>query len=529
MSRAAADLPDDPAELRRLASGLQHDVVVLEAAMAAQALLVEKLKHQLALLRRARFGRSSEKLDAQIEQFELLIGDLEETAAEVQATRSQTATPMPAERKPSVRAPLPSHLPTETVVHEAPCVCPTCGGTAFGRVGTDEREVLDYVPARFRRILHVRPKMSCRACETIVQAPMPTLPIEKGRPGPGLLAHVVVSKYCDHLPLYRQSEIYEREGVTIDRSVMAGWIGHIAALLVPLAERIGRHVRAGPAIHADDTTVPVLDPGRGKTKTGRLWVAVRDERSFGSTAPPAAVYLYSPDRTAQHAHALLSGCRGHLHADGYAGFGRLYEPDAKTGAAAPLIEVACWSHARRKLYDIHVSTRSPAALHALELIGDLFAIEADIRGRSPAERRRARVERSVPVLAELKAHLDATLARISGKSPFAAAIRYSTSRWAALTRLIEDGRLELSNNAAERAIRPLTLGRKNYLFAGSDEGGRRAAIFYTLIGTARLNGVDPQAWLNDVIARIAEHPINRLDDLLPWTWASNQPRQSQAA
>lgn len=360
-----------------------------------------------------------------------------------------------------MRAPLPHHLPTEIIVHEAPCVCPTCGGTAFGRIGTDEREVLDYVPARFRRILHVRPKMSCRACETIVQAQMPALPIEKGRPGPGLLAHVVVSKYCDHLPLYRQSEIFGREGVTIDRSVLAGWVGHIAALLAPLAERIGRHVRAGPAIHADDTTVPVLDPGRGKTKTGRLWVTVRDERPFGSTAPPAAVYLYSPDRTAQHAQALLSGCRGHLHADGYTGFGRLYDPDAKTGAPAPLIEVACWAHARRKLFDIHVSTRSPAALRALEMIGDLFAIEADVRGRAPAERRRERVERSVPVLAELKVHLDATLARISGKSPFAGAIRYTTSRWTALTRFVEDGRLELSNNAAERAIRPLTLGRKN--------------------------------------------------------------------
>lgn len=329
--------------------------------------------------------------------------------------------------------------------------------------------------------------------------------------------------------MYRQSEIYGRDGVTIDRSVMAGWVGHIAALLAPLAERIGRHVRAGPAIHADDTTVPVLDPGRGKTKTGRLWVAVRDERTFGSTEPPAAVYLYSPDRTAKHAHALLSGCCGHLHADGYAGFGRLYDPDAKTGAAPPLIEVACWSHARRKLYDIHVSTRSPAALRALELIGDLFAIEAEVRGRSPTERRRARVERSVPVLAELKAHLDATLARISGKSPLAAAIRYTTSRWTALTNFVENGRLELSNNAAERAMRPLTLGRKNYLFAGSDEGGRRAAILYTLIGTARLNGLDPQAWLTDVIARIADYPSKRLDDLWPWSWASTQPRQSEAA
>ncbi|MDX7950886.1 IS66 family transposase [Lichenihabitans sp. Uapishka_5] len=510
---------------------MQHDLAVLEATVQAQTLLVEKLKHQLAVLRRARFGRSSEKLDAQVEQLELLIGDIEESAAETQATIARSAEPVPvaAERKPSTRVPLPAHLPIETILHEAPCVCPNCGGTTFGRIGADEREVLEYVPARFRRILHLRPKMTCRACETIVQAPMPSLPIEKGRPGPGLLAHVVVSKFCDHLPLYRQSEIYGREGVTIDRSVMAGWMGHVAALLAPLAERIGRHVRAGPAIHADDTTVPVLDPGRGKTKTGRLWVAVRDERGFGSMAPPAAVYLYSPDRTAQHAHALLKGCRGHLHADGYAGFGKLYEPDLLTGAPAPLIEVACWSHARRKIYDVHVTTASPAAERALALIGDLFAVETIICGRPPAERQRARVERSTPILDALKVHLEATLARISGKSPFAKAIRYATSRWPALTRFVGDGSLEPSNNAAERAIRPLTLGRKNYLFAGSDAGGRRAATFYTLISTARLNGVDPQAWLTDVIGRIADHPMSRLDELLPWTWTASRPPHAQAA
>ena len=288
-------------------------------------------------------------------------------------------------------------------------------------------------------------------------------------------------------------------------------------------------MRAGPAIHADDTTVPVLDPGRGRTKTGRLWVAVRDERGFGSTAPPAAVYRYSPDRTAQHAHALLKDCRGHLHADGYTGFGKLYEPDPLTGASAPLIEVACWSHARRKIYDIHVTTASPAAERALALIGDLFAVETAIQGRSPAERQRVRAERSTPILDALKAHLEATLARVSGKSPLAKAIRYATSRWEALTRFVADGRLELSNNAAERAIRPLTLGRRNYLFAGSDQGGRRAATFYTLITTARLNGVDPQAWLTDVIGRIADHPMSRLDELLPWTCKTSQPQQAQAA
>ena len=475
MSRAAADLPEDPAELRRFAAALATEV-------HAKTLLIEKLRMQLAVLRRARFGRSSEKLDREIEQLELLLGDIEESDAERQA-RTETSigetstVSSPPPKKPSARAPLPDHLPLETIVHDAPCVCPTCGATKFGRIGADERTVLEYVPSHFKRVLHVRPKLSCRACETGRQAPMPTLPIEKGRPGPALLAHVAVSKFCDHLPLHRQADIYARQGVAIDRSVMAGWMGHLAALLEPLCARIERHVRAGSALHADDTPVPVLDPGRGRTKTGRLWTAVRDERPFGSAAPPAAFYRYSPDRKAQHAHALLADCRGFLHADGYAGFADLYQPEPTIGVPR-LTEVACWAHARRKIYDVHAETGSPAAREALERIARLFAVEADIRGRGPAERRDARCRRSAPILAELKTFLDATLATISGKSSLAGAIRYATSRWAALTRYVDDGRLEMSNNAAERAIRPLALGRKNYMFAGSDAGGRRAAILY---------------------------------------------------
>jgi transposase len=524
MSPSTPDLPRNPDDLRRVAGDLQRDVAWLRAEVHAKALMIEKLRAQLAVLRRARFGRSSEKLETQVEQLELLIDDLEEGAAEtlaraavVEPDATEAAASSSKTRKPSIRAPLPDHLPTETIVHEAPCVCPSCGGDRFGRIGADEREVLEYVPSHFKRVVHVRPKISCRACETIVQAPMPTLPIERGRPGPALLAHVVVSKFCDHLPLHRQADIYARQGVAIDRSVMAGWIGHIAGLLEPLSERIERHVRAGIALHADDTPVPVLDPGRGKTKTGRLWTAVRDERPFGATAPPAAFYRYSPDRKAEHAHALLAGCRGFLHADGYAGFADLYQPEPETGVPR-LTEVACWAHARRKIYDVHVETESPAAREALERIARLFAVEADIRGRNPADRQDARRRRSAPILTELKAFLDATLAAISGKSSLAGAIRYATSRWAALTRFVDDGRLEMTNNAAERAIRPLALGRKNYLFAGSDAGGRRAAILYTLVETAKMNNVDPEAWLADVIARIADHPINRLDDLLPWKW-----------
>ena len=531
MSLSTADLPRDPDDLRRVAGDLQRDVATLSAEIYAKTLLIEKLKMQLAVLRRARFGRSSERLDQAVEQLELLIGDIEESEAESEA-RAETAEknetfapPSPKRnRQPSGRAPLPDHLPQEVVTHEPDCVCPACGGEKFSKIGTDKREVLEYVPSYFKRVLHIRPKMSCRACETIVQAPMPSLPIERGRPGPALLAHVLMSKFGDHQPLHRQADIYARSGVDIDRSTMAGWIGHMAALLDPLGEAIGRHVRAGSAIHADDTPVPVLDPGRGKTKTGRLWVAVRDERPFGSTAPPAAFYLYSSDRKAGHARSLLKACHGFLHADGYAGFADLYQPVPKTGVAK-LVEVACWAHARRKLYDVHVATNSPAARGALDLIARLFAIEANIRGRSPMERRDARQSDSLPILAELKLFLEATLAKISGKSSLAQAIRYATSRWDALTRFADDGRLEMSNNAAERAIRPIALGRKNYLFAGSDAGGRRAAIMYTLIETAKLNDVDPEAWLTDVIDRIAEHPINRIDELAPWNWS---PEKSQA-
>ena len=443
--------------------------------------------------------------------------------------RSSATIPTPpltgAARKAPARRALPEHLPREVVRHEPGAACPACGGAAFSKLGEDEREVLEYVPSHFKVVVHVRPKLSCRTCETIRQAPLPSLPIERGRPGPALLAHVAISKYGDHLPLYRQSEIYQRAGVDLDRSTLADWIGQLGFILEPLAREIGRHARAGPAVHADDTPVPVLDPGRGKTKTGRLWVLVRDERPWGSSAPPAAAYLYSPDRKGEHAEALLGACRGFLHADAYAGFNGLYAPDAQTGAAR-LTEVACWAHARRKIYDVHVATASAAADVILKRIAELFQIEADIRGRGPGERLAVRQQQTVPKLEALKRVLDATLAKISAKSSLAGAIRYARARWDALSRFTTDGRLEMTNNAAERAIRPLALGRKNYLFAGSDKGGERAAILYTLITTAKLNGLDPEAYLADVIARIGDHPAARIDELLPWRWASAQQRQA---
>jgi transposase len=499
-------------------------IAVRDAELYAKTLQIEHLKAQLAVLRRTRFGRSSEKLDREIEQIEMLLGELEEGVAESNARAEQAeqepASPRratPRNHKPTGRKPLPAHLPREQVTHtpQGPCSC--CGGTVLRKIGEDLTEVLEYVPSAFKVIQHLRPKLSCRACETIVQAPLPSLPIERGRPGPGLLAHVAVAKFADGLPLHRQSGIYARDGVDLDRSTMAEWMGRIAALLSPLVEAIGRHVCAGPVMHADDTTVQVLAPGLGRTKTGRLWAAVRDERPFAGTAPPAAFYRYSPDRRGEHAEALLGSCRGFLHADGYAGFNSLFALDPKTGTAR-LTEVACWAHARRKIYDVYEATASPLAKEALERIGELFAIEARINGRTPPERLAVRQQDAIPLLAGLEAFLQKVLSQVSGKSTLARAIRYSISRWTALTRYTTDGRLEMTNNAAERAIRPLAMTRKNYLFAGSDSGGIRAAAMYTLIESAKMSQLDPEAYLRDVLARIADHPINRIGDLLPWNW-----------
>jgi transposase len=523
MALATASLPSDPEALRALAIALQEalatkdrELATRDAEIYAKTLHIEKLRATLALMKRARFGRSSER----IEQLELLISDLEEEEATQQARRDAAGDRRPAkagERCARGRQPLPAHLPRERVVHEPACVCPTCGSTALTRLGADEREVLEYVPSHFKVVVHIRPKMSCRQCETITQAPAPSLPIERGRPGPSLLAHVLVAKYCDHAPLHRQSVIYGRAGVELERSTLADWVGQAAFLLEPLAAAITRHVRAGAALHADDTPVPVLDPGRGKTKTGRLWVLVRDERPWGGPAPPAVGYLYSPDRKSEHARALLEGCHAFLHADGYAGFNGLYVPDARSGDAR-LVEVACWAHCRRKLFEVHAATGSAIAQEALEQMAALFKIEAELNGLEPKRRRAVRQERSLPLLADLKDYLTGAFASISRKSSLAGAIRYSLARWPALCRFAHDGRLEMTNNAAERAIRPLALGRKNYLFAGSDAGGRRAAILYTLIQTATLNGLDPEAYLRDILARIADHPINQIDDLLPWYW-----------
>jgi transposase len=530
LHRIIASQAADVASEREARAAREAELVAAKAGLVAKTLEIEKLKLQIARLRRAQFGRSSEKIARTIEQLELMLEELE---AEMSVPAASATSPSAdaeqssasSKSKRSGRKPLAEHLPRREVVHEPSCACPACGGE-MRKVGEDITEVLDYVPGHFEVIKHIRPAFSCRRCESMVQMAMPSLPIERGQPGAGLLAHVVVSKYCDHLPLYRQSGIYAREGVELDRATLADWVGKMAALVSPLVEAVGQHVMAAEKLHVDDTPVPVLAPGTGKTKTGRLWVYLRDERPYGGEAPPAVIYRYSPDRKGEHPRAQLAHFRGFLQADGYSGFGRLYE--SSNGEPATVTEVACWAHVRRKFYDIHVATNAPIAADALARIGQLFDIERAAMGRSSQVRVRIRQGSARPVIDDLAAFFDASLARISGKSELAGAIRYARSRWSALTRYLDDGRLEISNNAAERAIRPLALGRKNYLFAGSDAGGERAAAAYTLIETAKLNGLDPEAYLRDVLGRIAEHPINRIAELLPWNIARSSLARAAA-
>ena len=494
---------------------LPDDIPQLKALIVCQRSEIAHLKLWVAKLRRHRFGRRSERAGAPLDQLELQLEDLEAGAAELDARTDPagsglappTSTPAPVSRA------LPAHLPRDVCLHQPDAaVCPDCGGP-LKPLGENVAEVLEYVPSHFRAIRHVRPKRACARCERIVQASAPSRPIARGVAGPGLLAHVLVSKYTDHLPLYRQSEIYARAGVELPRSTLAGWVGEAAALLRPLVGAVRRHVLRADTLHADDTPVPVLAPGRGSTKRGRLWAYVRDGRPWAAPTPPAVWFAYSPDRQGRHPRDHLRGFRGALHADGYAGFNGLYE----TGST---VEVACWAHVRRKFYDLHHAHASPLAAEALQRIGALYAVEAELRGHPAEVRWRGRQARAGPRLDALRAWLDRTLRQLSQKSALAEAIRYALIRWTALTRYRDDGRLEIDNNAAERALRVVALGRKNFLFAGSDAGGERAAAIYTLTGTAKLNGLDPEAYLRAVLGRIADHPVNRIGELLPWNLAA---------
>ncbi|MGD0109793.1 MAG: IS66 family transposase [Rhodopila sp.] len=513
MFTVPATLPDDPAALQQL----------LLAALAE----IERQRLIIAALQRNRFGRRSEKLDdATVQQG---VEDLEQSVAEqsaaVAAAVSRSSPPVtdtapraprsePAKRN---RGALPAELPrVEQVIDVEGKVCPCCGG-ALHVIGEDRSEMLDYVPAHFRVRVTRRPRYGCRACEeAVVQAPAPERPIDGGMATEALLAHVLINKYSDHLPLYRQAQIFARQGITLDRSTLCNWVGRACWWLAPLHELVLSTVLASPRVFADDTTLPVLDPGRGRTKTGRLWCYAVDNRPWCGPGHPAAAYIYSEDRKGEHPQTHLRGFRGLLQVDGYAGFGGLVRNQTDD---APQLAF-CWAHARRKFYDIHVATKSPLAEEALRRIAELYAIEADIRGTPAENRRSVRQQRSRPLVEAMRTWLTEQLERISGRSTLAQAMRYALNHWNGLILYLDDGRLEMDTNTVERAMRPVALGRKNALFAGADSGGRHWAIVATLIQTAKLNDVEPLAWLTDVLQRMVagRTKLHELATLLPWNW-----------
>jgi len=502
-------LPDDVETLQRMVRSLAAERATLSAAQAE----IERLHFIIKKLQRGQFGRRAERLDH--DQMQLGFEDLGGDIARIEATLP--SAPAKAAKTPSQidRPSLPAHLPREDIrfdiEHQA---CPCCGGKLHA-IGDSVSEMLDYVPARLRVIRIRRPRYGCRACGSIHQAPGPDRPIAKGLATPGLLAHVLVSKYCDHLPLYRQSQIFARHGVELDRSTLANWVGGAVWWLEPLHARLAAHVFASQTLFADDTPIPVLDPGRGRTKTGRLWVYARDDRPWGGPDPPAAIYLYSPDRRAERPASHLAQFRGVVQVDGYPGFKRL-------PAAGHIQLAACWAHARRKFYDVHQATGSPVAAEALRRIAELYAIEASIRGQPAEARKTVRQTKSLAMVEAMKSWLEAEFNRVPPRGGIADAIRYTLTHWSGLCRFLDDGRIELDNNTVERAIRPIALGRKNHLFAGSDGGAKRWAIVASLLATAKLNNIEPFAYLKDVLERLSDgHLTSRIDDLLPWNWTSS--------
>jgi transposase len=487
----------------------REQIIVKDAQILSYTAEIESLRLLIRKLRLMQFGKRSEKRAHQIEQLELLVENLETAAAERSCVVSQRSTTRSAASPPKPRREFPPHLPRETQTIAPPeSNCPDCGGE-LKHLGEDISEILEREPVRHKVIRVVRPKMACAKCDTIVQASAPTRPIERGMAGPGLLAHVLVSKYGDHVPLYRQAEIFAREGLELDRTLLAQWVGNVSALLIPLTDALRAHVFAADVVHADDTPLPVLAPGRGKTKTARLWTYVRDERPAAGDVAPAVWFAYSPNRNGEHPQQHLANFRGILQADAYAGFTQIY-------ADGLVFEASCWAHARRKFVELDQLHKSPIAAEMIDRIGELYTIEKEIRGRRPDERRAVRQERSKPVLDAMKPWLVQTLATLSQKSEAAKAIRYVLSRWESFIRYCDDGRIEIDNNAAERALRGVAIGRRNYMFAGSDAGGERAAAIYSLVGSAKLNGHNPEAFIRQVLERIADHPINRIHELLPW-------------
>ena len=507
---SGADLPDDVELLKAL-------LVEARSLLAERDVEIEQLKAQIDKLRRMQFGRKSEQLQRQIETLETQLEDLAagRGVADVQRAQARGAnasTSNATTDEAASKQTLPAHLPRQDHVLEAESSCPDCG-QPMRALGEDSSEQLARVAAAFKVIRTIRRKLVCPCCSTITQPPMPGLPIERSIAHPSLLADILVSKYADHQPLYRQSAIAARDGVTLDRASMGRWVGQCEALCAPLTEALRRYTVAAAKLHADDTPIPVLSPGNRKTRTGRLWVYVRDDRRSGSTQPASVWFAYSPNRQGIHPQTHLASFKGILQADAYAGFDELFRDGS-------IREAACHAHARRKFYDIHVRTPSDTTQKALEYIGGLYDIEASIRGRPAAERLRIRQEKARPLLQTYEAWLRAKLETLSSKSDTAKAINYTLNQWSALTLYCEDGTLEIDNNIAENALRCVSLGRKNFLFAGSDSGGERAAAMYALIGTCALNDIDPRAYLDYVLTHIADHKINRIDELLPWCVAN---------
>jgi len=549
MAPAFEDLPDDIDALkaaltaeRDRAAGVEAELAVAKAKASDDQAVIAHQQLQIAKLTRALYGQRSERTVRLLDQIELAFEELESSASEdeIAAERAvaKTTNVMAFTRKRPARQPFPEHLPRERVVEPGPTACLCCGGARLRKLGEDVTETLEVIPRQWKVIQHVREKFTCRDCEKISQAPAPFHVTAKGWAGPSLLAMILFEKYGQHQPLNRQAERYAREGVPLSLSTLADQVGACCAVLAPLLRLVEAHVFAAERLHGDDTIVPVL--AKGKTDTGRCWVYVRDDRPFAGTGPPAAMFYYSRDRAGEHPQRHLADYAGIFQADAFGGYTKLYEADRKPG---PLVEAACWVHARRPFFamaDLAANARrkaqgkipaviSPAALEAVRRIDALFEIERSINAQSAERRRQVRQELSVPLVADLERWLREQRPKLSRGNDLAKAMDYLLKRWTAFTRFLDDGRICLSNNAAERALRGIALGRKSWLFAGSDRGGRRAAAMYSLIVTAKLNGVDPQAWLADALARIAEHPARHIDELLPWNWQPRSAPRNQAA
>jgi len=512
-------LPTDLAEAHALILRQREELAAAAARASGAEALIAHMKLVIAKLRREQYGQSSERGRKVLDQLELQLEELEAETSENAVTAEDKAAGVAVKsfaRQRPVRAPLPAHLPRERVVIPAPCACPVCGGR-LAKLGEDITETLEIVPRQWKVIQTVREKFTCRSCEKITQPPAPFHAIARARAGASLLAMILYAKFGQHQPLNRQSDVYAREGVELDVSTLADWVGACSATLAPLVELIGRHVLAADRIHGDDTTVPVL--AKSKTVTGRLWTYVRDDRPCGGSDPPAAMFFYSRDRGGEHPRRHLSGWVGILQADAYAGFNDLYDAKRRPGR---ITEAACWAHGRRKFFVLADLRQVPLAIEAVRRIDEIFAVEREINGTAPKHRHAVRQQRIKPLIAALEGWMRTERARLSRHADTAKAIDYMLKRWAAFTRFLDDGRICLTNNAAERALRGIAIGRRAWLFAGSDRGGERAAAMFTLIETAKLNNVDPQAWLADVLCRINDHPAARLNQLLPWHWKKSQ-------